>query len=204
MGIGSSVVASSRHRAWRAALFGALALGCSVGQGSGAIGGPVLAPDCEVEQPDYQLHPSFFTGEVTGEQLNLRIQRGSTIEGYADGMIIHVRDVNEVRRQRIGLPIPVDATADSLVQVVLYLNETCKTGFPDEFNILPLTMEAVSGTITFDSIYAPDLDAGATGIEAELADLRFEDAERPDERNATMNGWFSFFYQRGSPAQRFP
>ena len=62
----------------------------------------------------------------------------------------------------------------------------------------------VSGTITFRSIYAPEIDPGSTGIEAELTDVRFEDRDAPEMRNATLNGWFQFFYQRGAPAQRFP
>ena len=65
-------------------------------------------------------------------------------------------------------------------------------------------MEASSGSVTFDSIYAPDIDAGATGVVGRLTGLVFEDPQTPDTRRAMMDGWFSFFYQRGQPAQRFP
>lgn len=186
------------------ALFGAVA-GCSVGEGQGAIGGHVVAADfCALDDPAWQLHPSFFTAEVTEDQLNLRIQRGSALEQFADGIMIHVGDVNEIKRQRIGLPIPVERGWRSLVQIVLYLNETCEAGFPNEHRRRAVLMEAVGGTIRFDAIYAPDLDPAATGIEAELVDVELVDVAAPDERRATLNGWFSFFYQRGAPAQRFP
>ncbi|HEY8430496.1 MAG TPA: hypothetical protein VIL20_19080 [Sandaracinaceae bacterium] len=179
--------------------------GCSVGGGDGEIAGHVVAADfCGLDDPAYELHPSFFTGQVTGTALDMRVQRGSALEQFADGLFIHVRDTNEVRRQRIGLPIPIDGTSRSLVQIVFYLNETCEAGFPNEHRRRAVVLEAVSGTITFDAIYAPDIDPGATGIEAELADVVFVDAAAPEERHATLSGWFSFFYQRGSPAQRFP
>ncbi len=202
------MVASSWHELGvRAAILTplALALGCSIGEGNGEIGGPVVAGDfCGLEEPDYQLYPSFFTAQVTGTALDIRVQRGSALEAYADGLFIHVRDTNEVRRQRIGLPIPLDGEHTSLVQMSFYLNETCEAGFPSEHRRRAVVLEAVGGTITFDAIYAPDIDAGATGIEATLTDVELIDAETPAERHATLSGWLSFFYQRGAPAQRFP
>ncbi len=182
----------------------ALAAGCSVGGGQGELSGYVVAPDCDVDEPSYQLVPSFFSGEVTAEQLNIRVQRGSDIEGYADGLMIQVRDVNEVFRNRIGIPIPVMPEERALVQAVFYLNQTCPSGFPDFFDTQPVIMEGQSGTITFDAVYAPDIEAGATLIAAELDDVRFADAEHPERTNGALSGTFSFFYQRGSPAQRFP
>jgi hypothetical protein len=180
-------------------------IGCAVGEGQGAIGGEVTASDfCGLEGADYQLQPSLFTAEVTENQLNLRVQRGSAIEQAADGLIIHVADIDEVKRQRLGLPIPVERDWSGLVQMVLYLNETCEAGFPSEHRRRPVVMEAVSGSVRFDAIYAPDIDPGSTGIEAELVDVEFVDPTMPDLRRARLDGWFSFFYQRGSPAQRFP
>lgn len=181
----------------------ALVAGCSVGEGTGSATGPVVAPDCEIDEPDYALQPTFFSGEVTGEQMNIRVQRGSDIEGFSDGMMIHVRDVNEVFNARLGLPITIEDDYRALVQVVLYLNETCKTGFPDEFRSQPLSLAARGGTITFRAIYAPDIEPGATLTEATFEDVEFYDRDSP-ERSATLTGDFSFFYQRGSPAQRFP
>lgn len=189
----------------RSLLLLALLAGCSVGEGQGELTANVSITDfCEIEEPALDLAPSFYSGEVTLDQLSVRVQRGSQAEQDADGLIILVRDVNEVKRQRIGLPIPVEADDRALVQMVLYLNGTCPTGFPDEFNENPVVLEGVSGSITFRSIYAPEIDAAATGIEAQIEGVVFEDSELPDQRRATLDGWFSFFYQRGAPAQRFP
>lgn len=198
-------MACSRHSSSSALALGAalLAAACSVGNGTGEAIGPVVAPDCDVDEPMYDLQPSFFSGEVTGEQMNIRVQRGSDIEGFADGIMIAVRDVNEVFETRIGLPIVIDDDYDTLVQMILYLNETCKTGFPDEFRSQPLILHGVGGTITFRAIYAPDIEPGATLTEATFEGVEFRDRDDP-ERSATMTGSFSFFYQRGSPAQRFP
>lgn len=180
------------------------AFGCSVGEGQGQLGGEVFAPECEVDEPDYELSPSFFSGEVTGGQLNIRIQRGSEIEGYSDGILLQVADVNEVFRNRIGIPIPIDPDERSLLQAVLYLNHTCPSGFPDFFVTQPVIMEAMSGEVVFDAIYAPDIEAGATLIAGHLRDVRFASSDEPDTTFGQIDGSFSFFYQRGSPAQRFP
>lgn len=180
---------------------------CAVGQGTGEISGEVIAPEglCDLgDDPSYALEPSFFGAEVIEDALNLRIQRGSHLESDADGLIVLVRDVNEVRRDRVGLPIPVDPDETGLVQLVLYLNESCPSGFPSMLRTRPFVLEAYEGTITFDAIYAPEIDPGATLMEARLEDVVFLDPAEPDERRAVMSGSFSFFYQRGGPAQRFP
>ncbi len=201
-------MAFSRHEA---ALSSALLLaagvvaGCSVGGGEGAIGGHVVALDfCELDDPEYQLVPSFFSGELVEETMSIRIQRGSELEQFADGLMIVVRDVNDVKRQRLGLPIPLDGDWRSPVQMTLYLNDSCEAGFPNEHRRRAVLLEAVGGTITFDAIYAPDIDPESPGIEAELDQVVFVDSTIPEERHATLSGSFSFFYQRGAPAQRFP
>lgn len=182
----------------------AFALGCSVGGGEGEIRGPVLAADCDLEESSYELSPSFFGAEVTAEQLNLRIQRGSRIEGAADGLAIQVQDVNDIRMNRLGLPIDISDDYLSPVRAVFYLNATCRSGFPSAYRVVPVLLNATGGTIRFSAIYAPDLEPAAVLIEAELSDVRFTDPAMPEERRATLSGFFSFFYQRGSPSQRFP
>lgn len=177
---------------------------CSVGQGQGDLRGDVTAEGCALPDPPYDLRPSFFTGEVTGDQLNIRVQRGSDLEGHSDGLILQVLDINDVRQDRIGLPVRFRDDPANPVQAVFYLNETCPTGFPDEFRTRPYAYLAVDGTITFEAIYAPGRDPGSTLIQAQLDEVRFEDRSEPTARNAILSGYFSFFYQRGSPAQRFP
>jgi len=198
-------VGSWRHDGTRLAWWIAVVLaGCSVGEGQGELFGSISAPYCMVDEPEYQLQPSFYSGEITAGQLDLRVQRGSDIEGYSDGIIIHLRDVNEVFRNRIGIPIPVSAEDSDLLQAVVYLNQTCPSGFPDFFVTQPLILEGSGGEIVFDAIYAPDIDPGATRIAAELRDVTFTTPDDPDRAMATLSGRFDFFYQRGSPAQRFP
>jgi len=182
----------------------ALAAGCSVGSGQGAITLDVAAPACDLDEPAFELAPSFFSAEVTGDQLNLRIQRGSDIEGFAYGIVVQVLDVNEIFDNRIGIPIEIRPESASLVRAVLYLNETCPSGFPDYRTVQPVVMEAQRGQIVFDAIYAPDIDPGATRIEGQVSGVRFESAGDREETHADADGWFSFFYQRGAPAQRFP
>lgn len=189
-----------------------LVTACSVGQGSGEIGGVVHDALCEVDEPDYQLGPTFFSADVVedrgdsamGRRLSIRIQRGSFREGDSDGMLVLVRDANEIARTSLGVPIEITGASDAPVQLTLYLNETCESGFPDEFWQIPLVIEAHGGTITFDAIYAPDIDSEATEISAVLTDVLFVDPLRPDERFARFSGSFRFFYQRGRPAQLFP
>lgn len=201
MGNGSSAVDYWVHRA---IFLGAslLCVACSVGEGQGEISGSARSVACDLDQPAYELAPSFFTGEVTADFLNIRIQRGSDLESRADGLMIFVSDVNDIFDNRIGLPIAIGREPDAPVRTVFFLNETCPVGIPNDPRTQPTLFDAESGEIVFNAIYAPDRAAGATLIEAELTGLTLSGAS-PDD-SASLDGWFSFFVQRGSPAQRFP
>lgn len=184
---------------------------CSVGQGSGTMTGSVADPYCEVDVPSYSLDPTFFSADVVEEhdtpeprhRLTLRIQRGSYREGDSDGFVVFIRDANEIARSALGVPLPLDTSDDAPVRMTLYMNETCDSGFPREYWRVPLVLPAMQGSITFDAIYAPDLAPDATEITGHFEGILFQSEERP-ERTATMDGTFSFFYQRGRPAQPFP
>lgn len=192
-------------------MLGALAAACSVGQGRGEMTGRVLDTTCDVDEPAYTLEPTFFSADVVEERndatpqslLTLRIQRGSYREGDSDGLVVMIRDANDIRA-RLGEAIPVLPDIDADVQMTVYLNETCESGFPREFWRVPLVLEGQRGTITFDAIYAPDEDPGSTAIIGHFEDVVFESRDRPAERNATMSGSFSFSFQRGRPSQPFP
>lgn len=176
-----------------------------MGSGEGEIGGQVAARDfCELDDPEFELEPTFFSGEIVESTLAIRIQRGNDLESFADGLMIIVRDVDEIRSQRLGEPIELDGDWRSPVNMTFYLNGSCEAGFPNEFRRRPVLLEAVGGTIQFDAIYAPDIDPDSPAIEARLEEVVFLDPAMPEERHATLSGWFSFFYQRGAPAQRFP
>ncbi len=178
-----------------------------MGHGDGEVEGTVSIEGCRPEGP-YQLRPTVFFAETAEQVLKLRIQRGSDIEVYSDGIGVLVEDAALVRREYLGQAIPVgerllsdggeDRNAPH-VDVTLFLNESC----PAERTRTPVTMSAVSGTIRFASIYAPRVDKDEVRIAADMENVRFEDP-RVDDRWAVLNGRFDFLYVRGSPAQRFP
>jgi len=202
-------------------VFAALSLGtmglasCSVGQGLGFAEGHIRLDDCSVNVTDYTMRPSFFgadyiesPSDIDGEtrMVNLQMQRGSSREGNSDGIYIFVRDVNLIGRERIGVPIDLARVAgeDPLVHLTLYANETCASGLPVTFWRVPGVLSAVSGTITFDAVRAEGVEGSGDAFIAHFDDVVFASPTDPVRRNAGLNGAFSFFYQRGAPAQRFP
>lgn len=192
-------MASSRNRT--ASLLSCMVLwGCSVGSGEGEVQGTVNAPSCELDMADYDLDPTFFGADPVEELLEIRIQRGSDLEAYSDGLGILVRDAKRVRAELIGIPIELTGEADALVQMSFYLNETC----PPDRRTGPVHYEAVAGLIVFENIYAPTLTEDDVETAARFNDVSFVDPESPDERHARLSGRFRFLYTRGRPAQRFP
>ena len=147
-------------------------------------------------------------GDVDGEtrMVNLRVQRGSYREGESDGLYVFLRDVNLIGRERIGVPIDLAQVdgEDPLVRFTLYANETCTSGLPVNFWQVPGVLQAVSGTITFDAVRAEGVEGSGDAFIARFENVRFASPNDPERRNAELRGAFSFFYQRGAPAQRFP
>lgn len=177
---------------------------CSVGHGDGEVDGVVSIEGCRREGP-YQLRPTVFLAETAEQVLKIRIQRGSDIEVYSDGIGVLVEDAALVRREFLGQAIDIadpqlpDGGDGPRVDVTLFLNESC----PAERTKTPVTLSAVGGTIRFAAIYAPKVDKDDVRIAADMENVRFEDP-RVDDRWALLNGRFDFLYVRGSPAQRFP
>jgi hypothetical protein len=171
--------------------------------------------ECGVDVPDYDLAPTFFGADFVNDPdmagaespiVVLRVQRGSFMESYSDGLVITINDLNTLAREHLGEPLDLTppAVGRRLVDVTFYANQSCEAGYPDAFWRVAGVLPAVSGTITFDAVYAPDVDRSQTEFQATLTGVRFESRERPTTRNATLDGWFEFNYQRGTPAQRFP
>jgi hypothetical protein len=130
---------------------------CSQGQGTGSVTGTLDIPDCW--SGDFNLHPNFFAavsntnsiGVTATPAVQIRIQNGSDLEGFSDGLLITVLDAGEVRGDPLpdgttrpsllGQPlivsqppsvtppgVPVMAIANPpIVQANLYLNHTCST-----------------------------------------------------------------------------
>lgn len=197
-----------------------VALSCSVGQGTGEATGEVHLPDCGVENLEYSLAPSFFAAEFIEDPATrtpggvqrmviLRMQRGSYRESESDGISIFLRDVNEITTSLLAVPIEIGTGDDAMAQMTLHLGHTCEIGFPrSRYWTVPGVLEAVSGTLVLDAVYAPGLpatDGAAVGeFRGAFTDVRFEDPLEPDTRFAVLDGSFAFFYQRGRPAQRYP
>lgn len=169
---------------------------------------------CKMDGAPFDLAPTFFAAEAiedvsalpgeTRRQLYIRAQRGSDKDANSDGIYLFIRDANMVRRELLDRPIPLSNEDDALVRFTLYLNETCPAGFPADFRVVPTVLGATGGTIRFQSIYAPDINDEAA-ISASFENVVFDDPDLPESRMARLDeGSFSFFYQRGRPAQLFP
>lgn len=195
---------------------------CAQGEGQGFARGEVSIPACQLSGTrDLQL--SHFLGNVIVDQgqkenndtrlFAIRIQKGSFQEMDSDGISILVKDSAKLRREQLNTPIVLDGNRQGPVQMTLFLGETCRSGFPRNYYTQPVIMDAVSGTITFNEIYAPDVDPNNLLTRASFENVRFAPFEQtePGQREpgqpdtfALISGSFSFVYQRGSPGQRVP
>ena len=174
-----------------------LSVACSVGHGEGEVAGTINIAECRTGS--YELQPTVFFAESAEELLKIRIQRGSDVEVRSDGMSVLVEDAALIKRMFIDQNVQVALEDEPRIDVSLYLNETC----PAERDRTPVALAAVSGSVRFSAIYAPEVSKDEVRIAAELTNVRFEDP-RTDDRFAVLNGRFDFLYVRGSPAQRFP
>jgi hypothetical protein len=177
----------------------AAGVACSVGHGSGDIDGTVYFAGCRREGP-YALAPNAFFAETAEQLLSLRVQRGGNVEVFSDGISVLVRDAALVKTSYLGVEIDLAEGPDPLVEATAFFNDTC----PSERDRIPVLLKAVSGSVRFDAIYAPQINKKQVRITAQLTDVRFEDPERPAQRWAELSGFFDFLYVRGSPAQHFP
>jgi hypothetical protein len=139
-----------------------IALGCSVGEGSGTVSSDRLfVRDCW--QGEFDLRPTFFGANPFRDTMSIRVQRGGQIEDISDGVIVLINDTEFVRenlgaRLQLGLPvgvrptgIPVGALQNgSRVHLTLYLNDTC--------HLQNVGLHAVDGWIRFDSLFSGNLN----------------------------------------------
>lgn len=175
---------------------------CSVGVGSGDIGGSVNVPQCDLASESFTLDVGFYAADDFEEQLTIRLQEGGGYPVDTNGLSIVVRDAT-AESERLGTPIALTGAETGPVSMSLYLNATCPAT-PDD---LPVFLAAVEGTITFDAIYAPEVDEDQREIRGHFENVRFTDTEpAADEepRVAILSGDFKFLFERGRPAQPFP
>ena len=182
-----------------------LASGCSVGTGEGRAEGVINVPQCDLVDQAYSLSPSFWGGElVVDDQLELRMQRSGALESASDGLRFLILDPTTIKSELLGAPIDLAALDpfQPQVRLSLYLNETCPTAF-DRVRI-PVNYESVSGSLTFDAIYAPEIDDQDFRISLHFEGVRLEADMRSDEHYAVIDGTMDFLLNRGRPAQRYP
>lgn len=186
--------------------FGLLALfvataSCAQGVGEGSVAGVVSAPSCHLSPTTpFELAPTYFAAEAFGASLNIRLQHGTDIFDYSNVFFISVLDSNDVKLNQLGVPLAVSDADGAPVRISLALNETCPF---HARNSIPVSYQAVSGTITFSDIYAPDVGSGRTTA-AVFDSVHLVDPSAPTERYADVSGYFQFVYTRGRPAQVFP
>ncbi|MCB9667296.1 MAG: hypothetical protein H6715_04140 [Myxococcales bacterium] len=177
---------------------GLFLVGCEVGKGEGDIQGSVVVRDCGLSGA-YDLAPTYYAAEDSEERLDIIIQHGSDLQIQSDGVFLMVTDTSDIRLHRLGAPLPIAYGYEAPVQLVLYLNESCDIGRGTN----PVSLNAVSGTVVFDAIYAPLVNDNES-IDAQLHDVKLEDPKKPTERYGSLDGYFRFTFSRGRPAQRFP
>lgn len=196
---------SSRERFRLLRFVGAVVLflagGCSAGSGEGRVSAVVFAPNCGLEGDTVEIRPtSFFAEEVNGF-LNIHVRRGGELLDRSDGISLQIRDVSSVKTSSLGQPLPLAPRgAEATVTMTFFLNATC----PIDFDRQPVVYSCETGAVTFDALYAPDVDASDTEISGRFQGVECVDPSDRESRRATVEGEFRFFFTRGRPAQRFP
>lgn len=198
-------------------LSGLLVVGCVVGDGEGVVTSSRLeVPGC-VSGP-FELVPTFFASNPSGDAQLITLQRGDKIFDLADGVTIAVYDSSTVR-ESLGQPLEVrlpqgvnppgaavSAREPGLVALTLSLNESCHEQ--------DVSLHAISGTMTFDALFSGDLSDRARSdrwiegsFDVLLADPRELplDGSQPDRGLLSrLEGRFRFLFRRGAMAQPFP
>jgi hypothetical protein len=190
--------------------------GCTVGEGRGDVTSERLYLQGCWNGP-FDLKPDFFAANpYRQEALLIRVQRGDNNQEASDGVTVIVNDLDKVK-ERLGVPIPVGLPPGvvppgqpprggeaPLVSLSIYLHQTCH-----EQNSATYSVE---GDITFTSIFSGDpneKDSQRRLTEASFV-ARFADprellgaSNSAELTSDAVTGNFSFFFQRGQPAQPF-
>jgi hypothetical protein len=198
----------------------ALSLGCTVGEGDGAVTSDrLIVRDCW--DGPFDLGPTFFAANAfSTDQVSMRVQRGDNNQEVSDGLSVSIRDLQAIRKNSLGQAVPVGVppgvilagggtlvkNMDAVVSLSLYLHDTCylQNG----------ALYSIDGTITFDHLLSGN--PNETVGERRLTQAKFENVRFADPRDSNadgtfddsvvsrVSGWFRFYFQRGQPAQAFP
>lgn len=203
----------------------AVLAGCTLGHGEGEVHSDrLLVAECW--DGTFDLLPDFFASVPFRETQSIRIQKGGDMGEISDGVVLQVDEVPRIREELLGSPIPVRlppgiappgsvpdpcaAGCDGSPQIALalYLHSTCHNQ--------NAALYALSGTITFDSLFSGDPNEGqaAEKLTSATFDVMIGDprdaplgaapTDVPAELQSSLTGWFEFYFERGRPAQPFP
>jgi hypothetical protein len=190
---------------------------CAVDSGEGRVQSDHLYVE-ECADGPFDLVPTSFTANPDGDKQTIRVQRGDRMQDLSDGMALTLFDVPEIVA-RIGEPIPVSlppgtnpvghavrvVDEPTLVAITLYLNDSCHEQ--------DVSLQAISGTITFSEVWEGDTTAKKKDrlIEARFSvdmadprDLPPDGSAPPADVTSAVDGDFSFYFRRGQPGQPFP
>jgi hypothetical protein len=214
-------------RPWLGLTLALSLLGCSTGEGKGSVKSDRLfVRDCW--NGSFDLQPDFFASNPFSDETQvIRVQRGDNLQDVSDGLMVLVNDTQAIRNGMLGAPIPVGLAAGvappgvpltldpdpPLVNLALYLHDSCHTQ--------NATLHSIGGTITFDALFSGVIneadgsdrltDATFSACFADPRDLtpgesQDESSCETDETGvfSMVTGYFSFYFQRGQPAQPFP
>lgn len=207
---------------WRMLGLAALA-GCSVGEGSGDVRGPLHLAVCDVSTELFNLRPTFFGGDFYDGSLTIRVAQGGETAEFSDEFVWRINDTAYVAAH-LNERIPVGPAGVAPVQATFRPNATC--GRRNISRYAPtVALEALSGYVIFSAIFRGDPTAGATQRLTEVVQFsvalrdprvtRDNDPSRAPSGQAAreplvladsvgeFEGWFRFYFVRGRPAQRF-
>lgn len=200
-----------------------LLAGCSVGEGSGDVRGPLHIEVCGVSTELFDLKPVFFGGDFHDGTLNIRVAQGGETAEFSDEFVWRINDTAYIAAH-LNERIPVGLAGVAPVQATFRPNYTC--GRRDHTAYSPtVALEATHGYVVFSSIYRGDPNADATQRLTEVTqfsislrdprEVRDTDPSRAPTGPAAreprvlsdsvgeLEGWFRFYFVRGRPAQRF-
>lgn len=203
-------------------LLGALA-GCSVGEGSGEVRGPLHVEVCSVSDDLFDLQPTFFGGDFYDGSYLIRISQGGETAEFSDEFTWRINDTAYVAAH-LNQRIPVGPAGVAPVQATFRPNRSCGRVSTSRYTPT-VALEAYSGYVIFSSIFRGDPNADATLRLTEVTQFSISlrdprpavntdpsrDPTGPAAREppvvsdsvAELEGWFRFYYVRGRPAQRF-
>ena len=193
---------------------------CAVlGQGEGDVHSDALkAESCW--DGTFDLAPDFFGAIPFRETLQIRVQRGSDLQGVSDGLEVLVTELSSLRETELGKPIEVglapqllSAIAPGLalgaaprISMSLYLQNSCHSQ-----NVI---LYGLSGSITFAALFSgdPNESVGSEKLSDATFDVLMADprdaipgtVDVPAAKTSRVTGHFKFHFQRGQPGQPFP